>query len=337
MSGRRGVCLLLTDASGRVTSQVAPAARGRTGQGSGACELLGVSWRKALGGLLRDGSLPRRLPERATWYQARSRGGHAVQVLIAPLSKDAGGGNLILLEGPGERLDTRAHRLMTLGMLALGTAHEMNNLLTLASGWLEFARAGQGEEAEHHEPLRKAAEAIQQLTGLTGSLLDLGRPRADEVAALDVNLLVRQVADLVDYQLEKNGIKLTANIAEEKLVVQGRRAELSQTLLNLIANARQAMPRGGSLQLTTAREGDRAVIQVRDTGCGIPAHVQERVFAPFFSSRKGAGGTGLGLAVCREIAHRHGGELALSSEPGVGTTVALRVPLAREGVPFVGD
>jgi len=224
--------------------------------------------------------------------------------------------------------DLRAERFCMLGMLAAGAAHEMNNLLTLASGWLELALAEAGEAERSAEPTRKAAEAVRQLSGLSHSLLDFARGRPEQAAPVELGGLVRQVVELVDYQLEKDNVQIRTALAEEPLVVTGSHDELSQVLLNLILNARQAMPGGGTVCISSARSGQWAVIAVEDTGCGMAPGVQKRLFDPFFSTRRKQGGTGLGLAVCKQVVEKHGGGLALESKPGAGTTVTIRLPIA---------
>jgi len=336
MARMQGLWLLLTDESGRVTWHAgAPPGHTQKGQHA-ALGVRGVHWREALGKLLPDASLPAEFPERFTCLKLWDNDGRALRLWLAPRAENARGGGVIVLEGGGSELDVGQQRAAAIGTVAAGVAHEMNNLLTLASGWLELALTDETLPDERLEPVRRAAEAVGQLSNLTNSLLDLSRARGTEVCLFDLNDLVRQVAELVDYQLEKDNIHLTAELCAERVPVEGSKAQLSQALLNLILNARQAMPQGGSIRLCTARTRRWSVVRVADTGCGIPRQLQKRVFEPFFSSRRKHGGTGLGLVVSKHIAERHGGSLRLASKPGVGTTVTLRLPTAKESVRIVG-
>lgn len=337
MEAMADLWLLVTDAEGHVTSQVGSAPCEVTGLAASDPDLRGLSWREALCAVTGANSLPGQLPAAPLSYRTKSAGGRPLRVLFAPVPWDAAGGSLILLQNAGPAVDVRAQRFSALGMLAAGAAHEMNNLLAVASGWLELALAEAGEGDKDVESLKKAAEAVRQLSGLSHSLLDFARGRAEQAVPVDLHGLVRQVVELVDYQLEKDNVQITTELAGEPLVVTGCQDELSQTLLNLILNARQAMPDGGTICVSTTRGDGWAVIAVRDTGCGISCEVRERVLDPFFSTRRKQGGTGLGLAVCRQVVERHGGVLDLQSELGVGTTVTIRLPMAREGGARVGN
>ncbi len=330
-------CLLVTDGGGRVTAQVGSLSPDGTGRPGSSRDVRGLGWQKALEGPIGKESLPEELPSEPTSLETTSADGRCVRLWMAPLPSDSGGGNILLLHSGRKTIDLRAQRFSTLGMLAAGAAHEMNNLLTLASGWLELVLGDESAQGWHSDSLRKVEEALQHLSGLSKTLLDFARPQTGQVGRVDLNGLVRRVVELVDYQIEKDNTKLTVELSEVAPLVEGREDELSQTLLNLVMNGCQAMPDGGRLQIFTRCEGEWAVLGVRDTGCGISPEIQKRVFDPFFTTRRREGGTGLGLAVCKRIVEKHGGELALESEPGAGTTVTLRIAAVGEGVLLVGD
>jgi signal transduction histidine kinase len=115
--------------------------------------------------------------------------------------------------------------------------------------------------------------------------------------------------------------------------VEGSRRELEQVLLNLLINAAQAIEGEGVVRVATARLGDEVEITVADTGCGISAEIIDRIFDPFFTTKPVGEGTGLGLSISHEIVRRHGGRMLVTSEPGRGTEVRVRLPRAAQGVP----
>jgi signal transduction histidine kinase len=217
-----------------------------------------------------------------------------------------------------------------LGTLAAGAAHEMNNLLTVMLGWLELLMLEEPPEGKRRERLGNIAEAVEKMGELSSSLLNFARMKSGDFVPVNLNELAQGVAALVDYQLRKDNIEIVAHWTPEAVIVLGNEGELSQTLLNLIQNARQAMPAGGKLWVSTRRDGQSAVLEVEDSGVGIAREIQERIFDPFFTTRRNEGGTGLGLAMCRETLQRHGGEIAVESELGSGALFRMRIPVTAE-------
>jgi len=332
MGGAESFCMLVSDAQGRVTFQMGELLQRGAGEQASERRFVGVKWREALVGLIEPELLPEKLPEKATSWAVRSMDGLRLGMHVARLPVACGKGSILLIQREGMAPSPRAQQLCALGMLAAGVAHEMNNLLTLVSGWLELGLAEVDEASERSQALKKVAEAVEQLSGLSQNLLDMSRAERGQLRPMDVNEAVERVIGLIDFQLAQSDIEFTRSLTQEAVLIRGDEGELCQAFLNLIMNAYQAMPSGGSLHVSTRQEDKWAVVEVKDTGCGIPPEIQERMFDPFFTTRRDEGGTGLGLPVCREIAERHGGEVGVRSHPGAGTTVSLRIPLLREGV-----
>ena len=336
MDGPQLLCVLLTDADGRVISGIGP--QHSVTEPDGFPEDAPVrTWRDVLGGVLESDVLPEKLPAGPASYSITSADGQGYRVHVLPLSAHGRSGSVVLLQGAAASINPGAQRLCSLGMLAAGAAHEFNNLLAVISGWVELAleeECCQGEQADY---LSNVAGAVMRLSKLTQSLLNFARAQSGELKRLELNELVRDVLELVDYRLKRDNIELTCDLDEIGLLVEGDDGELSQALLNLTLNARHAMPEGGKLSIATRREEEWALIEVRDTGCGIPSEIQEQIFNPFFTTRGEEGGTGLGLCLCKEIAAKHGGRLSLESKWGNGTAAVLRIPLLREGVPVGGE
>ncbi|MFO0695186.1 MAG: ATP-binding protein [Polyangiales bacterium] len=238
-------------------------------------------------------------------------------------------------------------RLESLGLLAGGVAHDFNNLLTviLASVGL-LAREPLSESQKQH--VSAILEAGEKSAELVAQLLSLGRRRTMRVEAVEVGAYLERLLRLVRSLLPES-IALRNAPTAAPLWVTADAAQLDQVLMNLCVNARDAMPEGGTLFLSVtrteldadyvrlnpwAKQGVYARIDVTDTGHGMPPEVRERIFDPFFTTKAEGRGTGLGLAVSYGIVSQHGGLLHCYSEPGVGTSFKLYMPLRPEsGVP----
>lgn len=228
------------------------------------------------------------------------------------------------------RLDqqlVQSGKLAAIGELAAGVAHEINNPLFAILGLTEFLL----KESEPGSKARQRLELIQQ-TGLeikeiVRALLDFARENAEERHVVPLEDVIRQTVDLVRRTNAHKGVELVDSYDDSGATVHGSPNQLKQILLNLIANARQAMPNGGTVHVGVRREGDHVVATVRDDGPGIDPEVLDRIFEPFFTTKRVSGGTGLGLSVSLGIAEAHGGSLTASSEVGHGATFTLRLPI----------
>jgi signal transduction histidine kinase len=143
-----------------------------------------------------------------------------------------------------------------------------------------------------------------------------------------MNERLARVVELADYQLRKGRIEVRLEVSADGARAHADPFQMEQLLLNLVLNGVQAMPGGGTLTLRTRRDGDRVVVEVADTGVGIPEELRARVFDPFFTTRGVGQGTGLGLSVSYGIVRAHGGTIELESETGKGTTFRVILPAA---------
>jgi PAS domain S-box-containing protein len=221
-------------------------------------------------------------------------------------------------------------KLAAIGELAAGVAHEINNPLFAILGLTEFLL----KEAEPGSKARQRLELIQQ-TGLeikeiVRALLDFARENAEERHVAPLEDIVRSTVDLVRRTNAHKGIELVDSYDGSGALVSASPNQLKQIFLNLIANARQAMPNGGTVSVDVRRVGGLVLATVRDDGPGIEPDVIERVFEPFFTTKRLTGGTGLGLSVSLGIAEAHGGQLTVSSSPGHGSEFTLCLPIAEE-------
>jgi signal transduction histidine kinase len=224
-------------------------------------------------------------------------------------------------------------RISSLGILAGGVFHELNNTLTPI---INYAKLGLRNEdpAYRERALAKIFEAGKRAAAITGGMLSLSRPGHDPShrAIVDLNQLVEEVVLLVNKDLARNKVRLEVQLLGRPFA-RVNPAQIQQVLINLLINARQAMPEGGAvrLRLNPDPTGRLAELSVIDHGIGIPPENLRRIFEPFFSTKagpdsSGLGGTGLGLSVCRDIVEAHHGRLRAESRVGQGSTFTLVLP-----------
>lgn len=235
----------------------------------------------------------------------------------------------------------RERRLAAIGQLAAGVMHDVNNALNpiMAAAYLLRHHAESPEAVKDYaDRIRAAAEVGAATASRVGRFIRQEPMHGGEQEEFDLALLVEEVLDLTEpFRLRRSSETGAVHIVREfspGLMVRVIPGEIREALLNLVQNAIDAMPGGGTLTVRTWAEGDDACVAVRDTGMGMTADVRERAFEPFFTT-KGARGTGLGLAEVYGIVRRHRGAATISSEPGRGTEVVLRLPLARVATPEV--
>ncbi|MGH3071909.1 MAG: ATP-binding protein [Gaiellaceae bacterium] len=225
----------------------------------------------------------------------------------------------------------QSQKLEAVGQLAGGIAHDFNNLLVVITGYGELALARAGSDTELRHELEQIAVAAERARDLTQRLLSFSRREARTSELVDLNAVVASAHAMLR-RLIGADLELVTVPAEEPSFVEVDANELNQALLNLAVNARDAMPRGGRLSISTGtalRDGKvYGCIRVSDTGHGIAPETLPHVFEPFFTTKEADRGTGLGLAMVDEFVHGCGGFAEVESEPGVGTTFTLLVPLA---------
>lgn len=230
-------------------------------------------------------------------------------------------------------------RTEAVGRLVSGVAHDFNNLLT---GILLYCDLLIGELKEDSGPHRHANEmraAAENGAALVRQLLALARPPAEGPQVFALNDVITGVEDLLARLIGEN-IILTTSLADDLGAVRMDPAQLQQILLNLVLNARDAMPDGGRIALATCNASDAhpssqevpspvrqwVELAVSDTGCGMDVETLAHAFDPFFTTKKPGSGTGLGLATARRLAGLDGGTMTAESEPGKGTRISLRLP-----------
>jgi len=220
-----------------------------------------------------------------------------------------------------------ADRLATIGQLAAGVAHELNEPLANILGFAQLAHKAPGLPVSVDADLDKIVKASLHAREVVKKLMLFARQSPAEMAEADLTRLVEEGLYFVESRCLKAGVELVRELGSEmpRLVVD--QGQLHQVLVNLVVNAVQAMPGGGRLVIRTAVDGDEAVLAVADNGQGMDEETQKRMFVPFFTTKDVNEGTGLGLAVVHGIVTSHGGTIRVESEQGCGTTMEVRFPL----------
>jgi len=304
----------------------------------GAQGIVGRPWRELFAGFNEIEVESRSQPETFFFVKAgHPEAAYRVRRWQAVPVPGTGGGFFLLVDAIGD--PTAVHellyreRMVVLGQTAAGVAHELNNPLTTVSGWLQMLLAETPENDKARRPLEIMTEEIGRIASIVKRLLSFGRHTAPEHRPVRVDHLLRDVLAFLEYQMRNDNIEVLADFPEDLPPVTGDSDLLKQVFLNVIGNARQAMPRGGGLSVRAGLADDGHIEAVlADTGCGMSAEVQKRVFEPFYTTKSAAGGSGMGLFLCRTIVRDHGGTLTVSSRPGEGSVFIIRLPAAPQGV-----
>jgi len=227
----------------------------------------------------------------------------------------------------------QAEKLAALGKLSAGIAHEIRNPLTSIKILIHSLADPGATESSREKDLNVIESEIERVNKIIRQFLDFARPRPPSLEPVDARKLIEETLALVGYEIESQGVQLQQEDEGGLPPVAMDREQMKQVLLNLILNALQAMPQGGRLRIQTSlrasEEGGktkRAVeIRVQDTGEGVPAEIQGKIFEPFFSTKEE--GIGLGLSVAQRIVEEHGGTIRVASAEGGGTVFSITLPL----------
>jgi PAS domain S-box-containing protein len=259
-----------------------------------------------------------------------------VNAAAAPLRTPEGatGGTIIVIEDITSRVALEeqlqiSEKMASIGLLAAGVAHEVNTPLTGISSFTQMLL----EQADPDDPRTKLLEKIERQTfraaKIVNGLLNLARPAAVEMGPVDVNVVINDVLGLLDHQFKSGRTQVRKELASGPApIVQGIEFKLQQVFLNLFLNARDAMPKGGWLSIATRFDRGSVVVEVSDTGSGIPAEELSRIYDPFFTTKALGKGTGLGLSITYGIVQEHGGAISCESAVGQGTRFTLTLPAA---------
>jgi signal transduction histidine kinase len=243
--------------------------------------------------------------------------------------------NAALYGAQRERLDRlyRAERLAAVGQLAAGVAHEIRNPLTAIRSTMQYLLRGLDSADSRHQLVEEILSEVDRINSTVGGLLSLSRSGERQHAEVDISEPLGSAVQLIHNQAADQGVEIENRQGGRPWRVLGDAGQLKQVFLNLFINAIQSMPKGGRITLRVEpwfppgpeAAGAWAEVRIEDSGPGIPPEQLRRIFDPFFTTKPE--GTGLGLAICHGIIEQHGGEIAMASEMGRGTTASVRLPL----------
>jgi signal transduction histidine kinase len=227
----------------------------------------------------------------------------------------------------------QAAKLATMGELAASIAHELNNPLATVSLRIESLEAGLAESDPRRQSLEIVEKEMDRMARLVSDLLQFSRRSQPQISTIDLREEIDKTLDLIHYHLRKSNIEVRKVFSPDAYMVLADRQQLRQVFLNLFTNAADAMPGGGTLtiQVSMTDSPTQVLIEVSDTGEGIPPEILPKLMTPFFTTKPEGKGTGLGLPICRRIIEEHHGAFSVESEVGKGTTVSIRLPAAGGG------
>jgi PAS domain S-box-containing protein len=287
--------------------------------------------------------------ERVETTHVPVRDGHKTQyvdITATPISDALGEKNRALVffrDVSRKRLQEmhliQAEKMSSIGVLATGIAHEINNPLTSVAGCAEaLLRRFRDEPAISHDPrldvfphyLDVIVRESYRCKGIIDNLLSFGRTSDGTFVEVDINEILREILELLLHQSSYRQIDVATYLKQDLPPVHGDPSGLRQVCMNLLINAHQAIKESGTVEVTTnLADDDMVSIQIRDTGCGIPQDIIDRIWDPFFTTKGVGKGIGLGLALTYDIVKRHGGEIQVESRLGEGSLFTVLLPASR--------
>ncbi len=254
---------------------------------------------------------------------------------LAPLRNPEGdtSGTMIILEDITARVQLEeqlqlSDKMASIGLLAAGVAHEVNTPLTGISSFTQMLLESTTPDDPRTPLLEKIERQTFRAAKIVNGLLNLARPsRSDAAGPVDVNAVINDVMVLLEHQFQTANIQIRRELSATPTVVQGVEFKLQQVFLNLFLNARDAMPTGGWLSVTTKVDDGQAVIEVADTGTGISGDALTRIYDPFFTTKAVGQGTGLGLSITYGVIQEHHGSIECKSGEDQGTRFIVTLPL----------
>jgi two-component system cell cycle sensor histidine kinase/response regulator CckA len=236
----------------------------------------------------------------------------------------------------------QSQRMESLGQLAGGIAHDFNNMLTIIKGYSELVLGSIDQSGPLYDDVNMVREAAERATALTSKLLTFGRRQPLDITTFEINTTIRSALDMLRPLLGET-VRVETELHPDPLFIHTDASLFDQVIINLSVNARDAMPAGGQINISTAicsvqteqinrfinlSPGAYALISIRDTGIGMSEEILNRIFEPFYTTKNTGKGTGLGLAMVYSIIQQSGGQIDVHSAPDKGTNFEVYLPLA---------
>jgi len=221
----------------------------------------------------------------------------------------------------------QSEKLAAMGRLTSQIAHELNNPIYGIMNTLELLKTEIPPESKRRRILELSLSEIQRLSEMLRNMLSFSKPEEEKRRPIKIDELIEGILLVMEKQMKESNIQVETSFAPDIPEIMASTNQMRQVMLNILRNAKEAMPKGGTLTVRTVREGEMVMIHIQDTGIGIPEKIRDKVFEAFFTTKQKVKGVGLGLSVCYGIIKDHGGEIKIESEEGKGTTFIISLPI----------
>ena len=223
----------------------------------------------------------------------------------------------------------QADKLASIGQLASGVAHEINNPLALILGYVQFMIRNEADNSNLLDDLKTIEKQTRNCKKIVEDLLHFARKSNTKKSLININTIIRDILQVVQHHLELDHIKIKTEFGQDVPFVRGDAENLKQVFMNLIINAGQSITNNGSIIISTSFVGENILVKIEDTGSGIEPAVINKIFDPFFTTKPTGLGTGLGLSLSYGIIKEHNGNITVKSQPGKGSLFLVELPVPK--------
>jgi two-component system NtrC family sensor kinase len=221
----------------------------------------------------------------------------------------------------------QSEKLAAMGRLTSQIAHELNNPIYGIMNTLELLKTEIPPESKRRRILDLSLSETQRLAEMLRNMLSFSKPEEEKRRPIKIDELIEGILLVMEKQMRESNIQVETSFDPDIPEIMASTNQMRQVMLNIFKNAKEAMPKGGTLTVKTGREDNRVLIQIQDTGTGIPEEIRDKIFEAFFTTKQKVKGVGLGLSVCYGIVKDHGGDIKVESEEGKGTTFVISLPI----------
>jgi len=221
----------------------------------------------------------------------------------------------------------QSEKLAAMGRLTSQIAHELNNPIYGIMNTLELLKTEIPPESKRRRILDLSLSEIQRLSEMLRNMLSFSKPEEEKRKPVKIDELIEGILLVMDKQMRESNIQVETSFDPGIPEIMASTNQMRQVMLNILKNAKEAMPKGGVLTVRTGKEDNKVLVQIQDTGIGIPEEIRDKIFEAFFTTKQKVKGVGLGLSVCYGIIKDHGGDIKVESEEGKGTTFVISLPV----------
>jgi PAS domain S-box-containing protein len=221
----------------------------------------------------------------------------------------------------------QSEKLAAMGRLTSQIAHELNNPIYGIMNTLELLKTEISPESKRRRILDLSLSEIQRLSEMLRNMLSFSKPEEEKRRPIKIDELIEGILLVMEKQMRESNVQVETFFDPDIPEIMASTNQMRQVVLNILKNAKEAMPKGGTLTVRTSREDNRVLIHIQDTGMGVPEEIRDKIFEAFFTTKQKVKGVGLGLSVCYGIIKDHGGDIKVESEEGKGTTFIISLPV----------